>query len=533
VRHDHRDAFNNDRDQACVRAAMPEGARGFLDAIPALRNRECIVCGEGVAIPIRVRFDDLEPEKRPASSDPSFARLWRETGDDEVAAGELGAAGEGLAERIDRDAVAMDLEMKVRAGGEAGRADLADHLAAMHALAHPGQDPAHMAVIGLGAAAMVDRDHVAVPPVPAGELDPAVGDGDDLGAVAGAQVDALVHPGIIEDRMEAHAEAGGDPARHRPRHPAGLAADARGLEPLAAAVALPLHQLQRPAVGAGQARIEQFAGLDLAGRGAAVGEDDVEAVARADPAGDVELGGERAEIGLDRGRRHAGGACRAVEAVPDQALDAQRACRRPRSGSGAGRAGAGPLQLDAQVEAGAEGELLERTRDGSVRAAAEPDVHQGAGANLPDRHHAADQAGGLGGLGLGDARPFEQGGEAVVASSGRPTPARPTCDRADVRPLVGHDRLPAAAARARGLRPRRRDEGREAGRADHRRGEDRPADARYFLCTAESCRCRDDATTTVAISPSPRSTRRSSAPIPSAAMSSPTGCCAPAAARRR
>ena len=66
--------LNNDRDQACVRAAMPEGARGFLDAIPALRNRECIVCGEGVAIPIRVRFDDLEPEKRPASSDPSFAR---------------------------------------------------------------------------------------------------------------------------------------------------------------------------------------------------------------------------------------------------------------------------------------------------------------------------------------------------------------------------------------------------------------------------------------------------------------------------
>jgi hypothetical protein len=74
--------LNNDRDQACVRAAMPEGARGFLDAIPALRNRECIVCGEGVAIPIRVRFDELEPEKRPASSDPSFARLWRETGDE-------------------------------------------------------------------------------------------------------------------------------------------------------------------------------------------------------------------------------------------------------------------------------------------------------------------------------------------------------------------------------------------------------------------------------------------------------------------
>ncbi|MEY4839027.1 MAG: hypothetical protein RLZZ475_2886, partial [Pseudomonadota bacterium] len=42
--------LNNDRDQAFVKAAMPEGARGFLDSIPALRNRECIICGEGVAI---------------------------------------------------------------------------------------------------------------------------------------------------------------------------------------------------------------------------------------------------------------------------------------------------------------------------------------------------------------------------------------------------------------------------------------------------------------------------------------------------
>ncbi|MET0250546.1 MAG: DUF87 domain-containing protein [Novosphingobium sp.] len=72
--------LNNERDQAFVKAAMPEGARGFLDAIPALRNRECIVCGEGVAIPIRVGFDDLEPERRPASADPSFTALWNETG---------------------------------------------------------------------------------------------------------------------------------------------------------------------------------------------------------------------------------------------------------------------------------------------------------------------------------------------------------------------------------------------------------------------------------------------------------------------
>ncbi|HEU0045342.1 ATP-binding protein [Sphingomonas sp.] len=72
--------LNNDRDQAFVRAAMPEGARGFLDSIPALRNRECIICGEGVTIPIRVCFDGLDEAKRPASGDPLFSQLWRDTG---------------------------------------------------------------------------------------------------------------------------------------------------------------------------------------------------------------------------------------------------------------------------------------------------------------------------------------------------------------------------------------------------------------------------------------------------------------------
>jgi len=77
--------LNNERDQAFVRAAMPEGARGFLESIPALRNRECIVCGEGVATPIRVLFDTLEEAKRPASADPVFSELWRQTGGEDEA----------------------------------------------------------------------------------------------------------------------------------------------------------------------------------------------------------------------------------------------------------------------------------------------------------------------------------------------------------------------------------------------------------------------------------------------------------------
>lgn len=76
--------LNNERDQAFVRAAMPEGARGFLDTIPALRNREAIICGEGVPIPIRVAFDDLAEGLRPASHDPVFSDLWRKTGDEDA-----------------------------------------------------------------------------------------------------------------------------------------------------------------------------------------------------------------------------------------------------------------------------------------------------------------------------------------------------------------------------------------------------------------------------------------------------------------
>ncbi|MDP8914222.1 MAG: DUF87 domain-containing protein [Pseudomonadota bacterium] len=76
--------LNNERDQLFVKAAMPEGARGFLDVIPALRNRECIVCGEGVSIPIRVAFDDLERDRCPASADPVFSELWKQSGEEEA-----------------------------------------------------------------------------------------------------------------------------------------------------------------------------------------------------------------------------------------------------------------------------------------------------------------------------------------------------------------------------------------------------------------------------------------------------------------
>src|SRR3546814_15806600 len=65
------------------------------------------------------------------------------------------AGHERYRRRVDRAAVAIQLVMEVRAGREAGRADIADHLPALDALARPSGDAAHRAVTGAAALAVV------------------------------------------------------------------------------------------------------------------------------------------------------------------------------------------------------------------------------------------------------------------------------------------------------------------------------------------------------------------------------------------
>ncbi len=72
--------LTTERDQHFIRSAMPEWSKGLLDAVPALRNQECIICGEGVSLPIRVRIDRLDKQFLPASADPAFSTVWRTTG---------------------------------------------------------------------------------------------------------------------------------------------------------------------------------------------------------------------------------------------------------------------------------------------------------------------------------------------------------------------------------------------------------------------------------------------------------------------
>lgn len=69
--------MNNERDAAFVASALPEGSEAFLASISSLKNRECVLCGEGVSVPMRVKLDTLDEALRPSSEDPAFSRNWR------------------------------------------------------------------------------------------------------------------------------------------------------------------------------------------------------------------------------------------------------------------------------------------------------------------------------------------------------------------------------------------------------------------------------------------------------------------------
>ena len=69
--------MGNQKDQDFVRQALPESAEGMLNSLPSLRNQQAVVVGEGVVLPMRIRFADLPEEKRPHSDTASFATEWK------------------------------------------------------------------------------------------------------------------------------------------------------------------------------------------------------------------------------------------------------------------------------------------------------------------------------------------------------------------------------------------------------------------------------------------------------------------------
>jgi hypothetical protein len=73
--------LSNEHDQAFVARALSENARWLVDSLPSLNTQEAVVVGDGVTVPVHIRFKDLKREHRPSSFDRSFSSAWRAEAD--------------------------------------------------------------------------------------------------------------------------------------------------------------------------------------------------------------------------------------------------------------------------------------------------------------------------------------------------------------------------------------------------------------------------------------------------------------------
>jgi DNA helicase HerA-like ATPase len=84
--------LGNEHDLEFVRHAVPDSSRWLAESLPALNTQEALVLGDGVPVPLHIRFQDLAPGERPASTTPPFATAWQnDHGDEDL-----------IAETIDR-----------------------------------------------------------------------------------------------------------------------------------------------------------------------------------------------------------------------------------------------------------------------------------------------------------------------------------------------------------------------------------------------------------------------------------------------
>jgi hypothetical protein len=65
-------------DHRFIQTALPDAARGMLNSLPSMRTQEAIAFGEGVPLPMHIRFDDLPLERRPRSDSAEFSKAWKE-----------------------------------------------------------------------------------------------------------------------------------------------------------------------------------------------------------------------------------------------------------------------------------------------------------------------------------------------------------------------------------------------------------------------------------------------------------------------
>lgn len=69
--------LSTEKDQNVMRANTYDGALDLLDFLPLLGDREAIVFGQGVAMPMRIRFDDLQQREAPHHVTAGFSQHWK------------------------------------------------------------------------------------------------------------------------------------------------------------------------------------------------------------------------------------------------------------------------------------------------------------------------------------------------------------------------------------------------------------------------------------------------------------------------
>ncbi|HRY07245.1 MAG TPA: DUF87 domain-containing protein [Hyphomicrobiaceae bacterium] len=75
--------MSNDRDQEIVTSAISDTGSGLLEFLSALGQREAIAFGDGVSLPVRIKFDELPKSAMPRSSTARFSERWQTSVGDE------------------------------------------------------------------------------------------------------------------------------------------------------------------------------------------------------------------------------------------------------------------------------------------------------------------------------------------------------------------------------------------------------------------------------------------------------------------
>lgn len=73
----------NDKDQAIVQSAVADTGSGLLEFLPSLGQREAIAFGDGMSLPVRIKFDELPKSCLPRSSTARFTEKWQKSVGDE------------------------------------------------------------------------------------------------------------------------------------------------------------------------------------------------------------------------------------------------------------------------------------------------------------------------------------------------------------------------------------------------------------------------------------------------------------------